>query len=62
MKADEYMRSTPIIVITANSHAIDHYIRGNLMTVEACLEKPLLARDVAAAVMEILGLADQEGA
>ena len=58
MKSDDYMRTIPIIVITANHHAIKQCIGGNLMTVEVYFTKPFVPKELGAAVIKILGLDD----
>jgi len=57
MKDDEYMRTIPVIVVTAKAQAIDETLARYIAKVDDFIPKPFTPSDLEESVNKVLGIA-----
>ncbi len=60
MKADEYMRTVPVIVVTAKAQNIDKVLGLNIAKVQDYITKPFSPSELVKSIKRVLGDPDDE--
>lgn len=61
MKADEYMRTIPVIVVTAKAQTIDKVLGLNIAKVQDYITKPFSPSELVKSIHKVLGEPDDDG-
>jgi two-component system response regulator VicR len=59
MKADEYMKTLPVIVVTAKAQQIDKVLGLNIAKVQDYITKPFSPADLVKSINRVLGDSDE---
>ena len=59
MKADETMRSIPVIVVTCKSSSIDEILARNIAKVDDYIPKPFSPRKLVETINRVLGISEK---
>ena len=62
MKADEYMRTVPVIVVTAKAQTIDKVLGLNIAKVQDYITKPFSPSELVKSIHKVLGEPEDDGA
>lgn len=60
MKADEYMRTIPVIVVTAKAQTIDKVLGLNIAKVQDYITKPFSPSELVKSIHKVLGEPDED--
>jgi DNA-binding response OmpR family regulator len=60
MKADEYMRTIPVIVVTAKAQTIDKVLGLNIAKVQDYITKPFSPSELVKSINKVLGEANDD--
>lgn len=60
MKADEFMRTVPVIVVTAKAQTIDKVLGLNIAKVQDYITKPFSPGELVRSINRVLGVSDSD--